>query len=83
MSGQSLFRNARSRSLHCAGRLADSGYTLWPRTVPGECVKQWNWRRRLISHAANAYVRFVLGPVRDYTSEFVCMRRDALDEMGG
>ena len=44
-------------------------------------MANWNLRRRILSRAANFYTRVVLGmPVRDITSGFLCMRRDALEQ---
>ena len=67
---------------HLLAKLAGADVVIGSRYVPGGCVKQWNWRRRLISRAANAYVRLILGlPVKDNTSGFVCMRREALQKI--
>ena len=50
-----------------------SRYTVGGRT------QGWNWRRRMLSHGGNIYVRAVLGaPVRDVTAGFKCWRRSAL-----
>ena len=52
------------------------------RYTAGGTVQNWNVRRRLLSRAANFYVRAVLGlRVRDTTSGFVCMRREALERI--
>ena len=49
------------------------------RYAPGGSIGTWGLRRRLLSRGANFYVRTVLGlPVRDVTSGFLCIRREAL-----
>jgi len=53
------------------------------RYTAGGSVRNWNLRRRLLSRAANYYVRAVLSfRVRDMTSGFVGMRRAALERAG-
>jgi dolichol-phosphate mannosyltransferase len=53
------------------------------RYTAGGSVRNWNLRRRLLSRAANYYVRAVLSfAVRDTTSGFVGMRREALERAG-
>jgi dolichol-phosphate mannosyltransferase len=53
------------------------------RYTMGGSVRNWNLRRRLLSRAANYYVRAVLSfGVRDMTSGFVGMRREALERAG-
>jgi dolichol-phosphate mannosyltransferase len=53
------------------------------RYTAGGSVRNWNLRRRLLSRAANYYVRAVLSfEVRDTTSGFVGMRRQALERAG-
>jgi dolichol-phosphate mannosyltransferase len=53
------------------------------RYTRGGSVRNWNLRRRLLSRAANYYVRAVLSfGLRDATSGFVCMRREALEHAG-
>ena len=53
------------------------------RYTAGGSVRNWNLRRRLLSRAANYYVRAVLSfGVRDTTSGFVAMRREALERAG-
>jgi dolichol-phosphate mannosyltransferase len=49
------------------------------RYVAGGRTEGWPLRRRALSAAANAYVRWVTGlPVADATSGFKCWRREAL-----
>lgn len=49
------------------------------RYVAGGEVRNWPWRRRVLSAFANRYVRAITGlPVRDATSGFRCWRRDLL-----
>jgi dolichol-phosphate mannosyltransferase len=53
------------------------------RYTAGGSVRNWNLRRRTLSRAANFYVRAVLGfEVRDTTSGFNCIRREALEKAG-
>jgi dolichol-phosphate mannosyltransferase len=53
------------------------------RYTAGGSVQNWDLRRRLLSRAANYYMRAVLSfGVRDTTSGFVCMRREALERAG-
>ncbi len=50
------------------------------RYTEGGSVRNWNLRRRLLSRSANFYVHRVLGlRVRDTTSGFICLRREALE----
>ena len=50
------------------------------RYTKGGSVRNWNLPRRLLSRAANWYVRAVLRlGVRDATSGFLCLRREALE----
>jgi dolichol-phosphate mannosyltransferase len=52
------------------------------RYVPGGCIRGWGLERRVLSAAANAFVRLLLGlPTRDCTSGFRAYRREALDEV--
>lgn len=65
------------------GRLAASEVVVGSRYIEGGSVRNWNWRRRMLSRAANYYVRAVLRfGVRDTTSGFVGMRREALERSG-
>jgi dolichol-phosphate mannosyltransferase len=66
------------------GRMLDklTGYdvVVGSRYTAGGSVQNWNPGRRMLSRAANFYVRAVLGVrVRDTTSGFICMRREALE----
>jgi dolichol-phosphate mannosyltransferase len=50
------------------------------RSIAGGSVRNWNRRRRILSRSANFYVCSALGmQVRDVTSDFLCMRREALE----
>lgn len=50
------------------------------RYIAGGSVQNWNLRRRLLSRAANLYVRALLPiDIHDATSGFLCMRREALE----
>jgi len=49
------------------------------RYVAGGAVVNWPWRRRVLSRAANVYVRAITGmSARDCTSGYRCWRRAAL-----
>lgn len=49
------------------------------RYVSGGGIKNWNWRRRLLSRFANFYVRKILGtPIKDMTTGFMCLRKNIL-----
>jgi dolichol-phosphate mannosyltransferase len=62
------------------GRLALCDVAVGSRYTAGGSVRNWNLRRRMLSRAANWYVRAVLNfGVRDATSGFVSMRREALE----
>jgi dolichol-phosphate mannosyltransferase len=61
-------------------KLAGNDVVVGSRYTAGGSVRNWSLRRRMLSRAANYYVRAVLGvSVRDTTSGFVCMRREALE----
>ena len=63
-------------------KLPGNDVVVGSRYIAGGSVRNWNPRRRLLSRAANFYVRAVLGlHVRDATSGFVCMRREALERI--
>jgi len=64
-------------------RLGDCDVVVGSRYTAGGSVQNWNLRRRILSRAANFYVRAVVGlRVQDTTSGFVCMRREALEAAG-
>ena len=64
-------------------RLSLCDVVVGSRYTAGGSVKNWNLRRRTLSRAANYYVRAVLGlEVRDTTSGFMCIRREALEKAG-
>lgn len=61
-------------------KLAGRDIAVGSRYTSGGSVKNWNLPRRMLSRAANFYVRAVLGmPIHDTTSGFLCMRREALE----
>ena len=63
-------------------KLASADVVVGSRYAAGGNVQNWNLRRRLLSRAANFYVRAALGiPARDTTSGFICMRREALERV--
>jgi dolichol-phosphate mannosyltransferase len=67
---------------HLLDKLAGNEVVVGSRYAAGGSVRNWNLRRRMLSRAANIYVRTVLGiPVRDATSGFLCMRREALERV--
>jgi dolichol-phosphate mannosyltransferase len=52
------------------------------RYIPGGAIRNWPWRRRLLSRFANVYIRQVTRlHVRDCTSGYRCWRREALAAM--
>jgi dolichol-phosphate mannosyltransferase len=65
---------------HFLEKLAGCQVVVGSRYAAGGNVENWTLWRRLLSRTANAYVHAVLGlPVRDATSGFLCMRREALE----
>ncbi|MCW2750208.1 MAG: dolichyl-phosphate beta-D-mannosyltransferase [Aeromicrobium sp.] len=63
--------------------LATADVAIGSRYVEGGGVANWSARRRFISAAGNAYVRFVLRlPVRDATAGFRAFRSEALQQLG-
>jgi len=64
---------------HMLEKLSTCDVVIGSRYAPGGNVENWTLWRRMLSRAANRYVHWVLGlSVRDATSGFVCMQRDAL-----
>ena len=60
-------------------KLEGADVVVGSRYVHGGSIGNWGLRRRLLSRGANLYVRSVLVlPVRDVTSGFLCIRREAL-----
>lgn len=52
------------------------------RYVEGGGIENWRWDRRLLSRFANFYARTILKmPVRDLTTGFICLRREALKKI--
>ena len=67
---------------HFLSKLAGNDLVVGSRYAAGGSVRNWNLRRRMLSRAANFYVHVVLGvPIRDATSGFLCMRREALERV--
>lgn len=59
--------------------LADYDLVIGSRYVPNGKIKNWNWRRKLLSRFANFYVRKILGtPIKDMTTGFMCLRKNIL-----
>ena len=76
------FSHNPSEIAHMLNRLSSSDVVIGSRYTPGGSVQNWNLRRRMLSRSANLYVRAALGvPVRDNTSGFICMRREALERV--
>ena len=63
-------------------KLAGCDVVLGSRYVAGGSVRRWTLWRRILSRGANSYVHAVLGlAVRDTTSGFQCIRREALERV--
>ena len=63
--------------------LDDADLAVGSRYVSGGGVRQWSWKRRLLSWAGNRYVRLVLGTgVHDNTAGFKAFRSSALERIG-
>lgn len=61
---------------------ADADVVLGSRNIPGGGVRNWPWRRRMISKGGSFYARTILGlPVRDLTGGFKCFRRAVLETL--
>ena len=76
------FSHDPSEIRHLLEKLADHDVVLGSRYTAGGSVQRWSLRRRLLSRAANLYVRVLLGlRVNDTTSGFQCMRREALERV--
>jgi len=59
------------------------GLVIGSRWVEGGSVRDWPWRRLVLSRGANAYARFMLGvPVRDVTAGYRAYRAEVLRELG-
>jgi dolichol-phosphate mannosyltransferase len=73
------FSHDPSEIRHLLGKLAGHDVVVGSRYVAGGGFGNLKLRRRILSHAANLYVRAVLGlTVHDTTSGFQCMRREVL-----
>jgi len=67
---------------HLLNGLAGNDVMIGSRYTTGGSVKNWGLGRRLLSRSANFYVHAVLGvPIRDTTSGFMCMRKEALESV--
>lgn len=63
-------------------KMKDSDLVLGSRYTKGISVVNWNFRRLLLSKAANAYVRLVTGlKFTDLTGAFKCFKRQVLENM--
>ena len=64
------------------GKVAYHDVVVGFRHIAGESLQNWNTRRRLLSRIANFYLRTTLRlPIRDTTSGFICVRREALESV--
>lgn len=64
------------------GALDHADVAVGSRYVEGGGVRNWSWKRRLLSWAGNRYVRAVLGTgVQDNTAGFKAFRRSALEQI--
>lgn len=62
----------------CAKEGAD--FSIGSRYVKGGQVKNWDWKRLLLSYFASLYVRLVLGiSIKDTTAGFKCYTRKVLE----
>lgn len=60
----------------------DADVVIGSRYVPGGAIVNWPRRRRILSRAANIYIRTVTGlKPRDCTSGYRCWRREALAKL--
>ena len=60
-------------------KLSGSDVVVGSRYVRGGKIENWSWKRRLLSRFANFYARTILGaPIHDFTTGFMCFRRDIL-----
>lgn len=65
---------------HLLDKLAGCDAVIGSRYIAGGSVRRWKLRRRLLSRAANLYVRAALGfEIHDATSGFLCIRRAPLE----
>jgi dolichol-phosphate mannosyltransferase len=63
-------------------KLSEYDAVIGSRYVKGGRIKNWNWRRRLLSRFANFYAGVILGtPINDLTTGFMCFRRDILKKI--
>jgi dolichol-phosphate mannosyltransferase len=63
-------------------KLAGQDVVVGSRYTTGGSVERWSRHRHMLSQAANLYLSVVLpGAVRDATSGFVCIRREALERV--
>lgn len=62
--------------------LESADLVIGSRWVPGGTVRNWPWRREVLSRGANTYTRLAMGvPVRDITGGFRAFRRTALEQL--
>lgn len=63
-------------------KLADYDVVNGSRYVAGGGIKNWKWRRRLLSRFANFYAQTILGSeVKDLTTGFICLRKNVLSKI--
>lgn len=68
---------------HMVAELKDHPVVVGSRYIPGGDIKNWDWRRRLLSRFANIYVTAILGsPVKDMTAGFACFRTSIIPQIG-
>ena len=62
-----------------AARLTEYDFVVGSRYVRGGDIKNWNWKRRLLSRFANCYAKTILGiPISDMTTGFMCIKTSVL-----
>ena len=77
------FSHAPSALPGFLAKAAEADLVLGSRYMDGRIsVVNWDWKRLLLSYAANIYARVVTGmPVSDATGGFKCYRREALQAL--
>ncbi|OHB24418.1 MAG: hypothetical protein A3F96_00905 [Parcubacteria group bacterium RIFCSPLOWO2_12_FULL_40_10] len=63
-------------------KFSDCDTVVGSRYVQGGKIKNWNWRRRLLSRFANFYASSILSiPIYDSTTGFMCFKKDVLKKI--
>ncbi|MFZ1702485.1 MAG: polyprenol monophosphomannose synthase [Pyrinomonadaceae bacterium] len=63
-------------------KLSDAGCVVGSRYIPGGSIVNWPFRRRVLSAAANHFVRLLFQiPVKDCTSGYRVYRRSVIDDI--